>query len=67
MGDALAVSPGCEAWKKEEVYTTKIPARVNFVYEVAVDTNVNVEDVNSDMERNMARLVGRNLIKCELL
>ena len=67
MGDALAVSPGCDAWEKQEVYTTTIPARVNFVYEVAVDKSVDVGEVNSEMEKNMARLVGRNLIKCELL
>ena len=40
MGDSLAVSPGCEALMNEEVYTTSIPARVNFVYEIALDSNL---------------------------
>ena len=65
MGDSLAVSPGCEALMNEEVYTTSIPARVNFVYEIALDSNLDVDEVNENMEKNMARLVGRELIKCE--
>jgi len=65
MGDALAVSPGCEALMNEEVYTTSIPARVNFVYEIALDSNFDVDEVNEDMEKNMARLVGQELIKCD--
>ncbi|KAL7540502.1 hypothetical protein ACHAXR_010169 [Thalassiosira sp. AJA248-18] len=67
MGDSLAVSPGCDAWMAEEVYTTNIPARVNFVYEVALDDGiVDATEVTDGMEKNMARLVGRDLIKCDL-
>mmetsp|Transcript_18401 Transcript_18401/g.39792 ORF Transcript_18401/g.39792 Transcript_18401/m.39792 type:complete len:782 (-) Transcript_18401:73-2418(-) len=69
MGDALAISPGCDAWMNGEVYTTTIPATVNFLYEVAIDdaAGVSVSEVNDGMEQNMAKLVGRELIKCELL
>mmetsp|Transcript_18801 Transcript_18801/g.33764 ORF Transcript_18801/g.33764 Transcript_18801/m.33764 type:complete len:641 (+) Transcript_18801:422-2344(+) len=67
MGDALAVSPGCDAWMREEVYETSVPARVDFLYEVAIDENVDLDEVSDGLEESMARLVGRDLIKCELL
>lgn len=68
LGDPLAVSPGCEAYMNNEVYTTTIEAAVNFVYEVAIDSTNggSIDEVNNDMENKLAKLVGRELIKCEL-
>lgn len=65
------VSPGCDSWVKGEVYTTGIPAAVTFVYEVVIDDDISggssVEDVGKAMEESMAKMVGRELIKCEPL
>ena len=56
-------SPGCEAWKKEEVYATTIPARGNFVYEVTMNDDIDdafgLTELTREMEKKMARLVGR--------
>jgi len=73
--DSSAFSPGCQAWKDGEVYKTRIPATVNFVYEVAIDnegeeeggTTNDVDEVTARMEEAMMNLVGRDLIKCDLL
>ncbi len=62
------ISPGCEIWSKNEwgtIYTTSIPASVNFIYEVSVSDDVNMTSVVESMENNMARMVGGELIQCE--
>lgn len=58
-------SPGCDAFAREQVFVTKIPARVQFEYEVAIDTDAYVNDISSAMESKMARFVGRQLINCD--
>ncbi len=50
-----------------KVYTTSIPTRVNFAYEVAIDSDADLDEATGSTEEAMARLVGHNLIKCELL
>jgi len=50
-----------------EVYTTGIPDMVNFVYEVAIhDTSSRVDDASKSMEASTTKMVGWELIKCEL-
>jgi hypothetical protein len=58
-------SPGCDAFAREQVFKTKIPARVQFEYEVAIDTAAFINDINSAMENKMARFVGKQLIHCD--
>ncbi len=60
-----ARSPGCDAFAREQVFKTTIPARVQFEYEVAIDTAAYVNDITSAMESRMARFVGRQLINCD--
>ncbi|KAL7550784.1 hypothetical protein ACHAWF_014003 [Thalassiosira exigua] len=69
LGDPLAMSPGCPAFQRQEVYVTDIPARVNFVYEVVVDraSARSLAAIRDDAERKMARLVGDDLINCGYL
>jgi hypothetical protein len=64
--DAPAVGPGCEAWTNGEVYATGIPARVNFAYEVALDSNADVREVKNGVEERTERLVGRDLTEYEV-
>ena len=63
--DADIISPGCDAFARESVYVTKIPARVKFQYEIAIDEAADINDINVAMERKLARLVGRQLINCD--
>ncbi len=58
-------SPGCDAFAREQVFKTRIPARVQFDFEVAIDAAAYINDVNSAMESKMARFVGRQLINCD--
>ena len=58
-------SPGCDAFSRAAVYKTKIPARVQFEYEVAIDIAADENDINKAMESKMARFVGKQLINCD--
>lgn len=62
--DEDMLSPGCESFARDVIYVTRIAARVQFEYEVAIDETVEVEDIKKAMERSMARFVGRQLINC---
>mmetsp|Transcript_5216 Transcript_5216/g.10182 ORF Transcript_5216/g.10182 Transcript_5216/m.10182 type:complete len:897 (-) Transcript_5216:384-3074(-) len=66
-GEALDPSPGCEALENGEVYTTSIPAKVQYVYEMVLDANsdITAEEVAQVMEVTTARFVGNKLIECE--
>jgi len=64
--EADTPSPGCDAFARETVYKTKISARVQFEYEVAINIAADVYDINKAMESKMARLVGRQLINCDV-
>ena len=63
--DRTAASPGCGAWQRGEVYETAVPARVQLVYEMAIHAFRDAEEAAADLEGRMARLVGRELIRCE--
>ena len=58
-------SPGCDAFAREQIYKTRIPARVQFEYEVAIDEYSDVNDINTVMDNKLARFVGRQLINCD--
>ena len=66
-------SPGCRAWSAyeedgaSEAYATNLTALVDFTYEIAIDidSTMDIDDVMGlAMERNLALLVGRALIRC---
>ena len=57
-------SPGCEAYLNGQVYETNVKAIVDFDYEIVIDDMSSIEDVNSNMEMNTAKLVGQELINC---
>jgi len=63
--DKATPSPGCDAFAREKVFKTRIPARVQFEYEVAIDTAAYINDINTAMESKMARFVGKQLINCD--
>jgi hypothetical protein len=63
--EADTPSPGCDAFARETVYKTRIPARVQFEYEAAIDTGAYANDIIKVMESKMARFVGRQLINCD--
>ena len=63
-------SPGCEALENGEVFLTEIPAKVQFVYEAAIDREYDdsngVETLREVLENAMARFVGKALIRCDV-
>eukprot|EP01082_Thalassiosira_pseudonana_P009262 g8357.t1 g8357 contig29:336166-338606(-) len=65
--DDSGVSPGCNALENDQVYTTDISTKVQFTYEVAIDTTADVTAVANAMEINTAKYVGQELIHCEMV
>jgi len=62
--DPLAISPGCESYLNDTVYVTSIPAAIDLEYEVSIDEFADIDIVNEQMERVMAKLIGETLINC---
>ncbi|KAL3782871.1 hypothetical protein HJC23_008865 [Cyclotella cryptica] len=60
-------SPGCSAFDSNQVYVTSLSARVSFVYEISTDSTYNVSSIVNQLDQKTARLVGSDLIHCELL
>ena len=62
--DPLAISPGCESYLNNTVYVTSIPAAIDLEYEISIDESTEIDIVNEQMERVMAKLIGETLINC---
>ncbi|KAL7485627.1 hypothetical protein ACHAW6_013579 [Cyclotella cf. meneghiniana] len=60
-------SPGCNAFESNQVYLTSLSARVSFLYEISVHSTYNVSAIIQQLDNNSARLVGSELIHCELM